>query len=95
MAGFLVAAALVALVAATGGEGWRLLLGEGCGCGGGGGGGLGVGMLVSEVFRRKSWVMARPMEAKEREVRSQARKVRSVVTVVLVDFVGSLGLASL
>ena len=29
------------------------------------------------VFRRKSWVIAMPMEAKAREVRSQARKVRS------------------
>src|SRR5262245_31298195 len=29
------------------------------------------------VLRRKSWVTAMPMEAKEREVRSQARKVRS------------------
>jgi hypothetical protein len=32
----------------------------------------------NDVLRRKSWVMAMPMEAKEREVRSQARKVRSV-----------------
>lgn len=31
-----------------------------------------------DVFSRKSWVMATPMEAKERDVRSQARKVRSV-----------------
>jgi hypothetical protein len=30
-----------------------------------------------EVFRRKSCVIAMPMLAKEREVRSQARKVRS------------------
>jgi hypothetical protein len=30
-----------------------------------------------EVLRRKSWVIAIPMLAKEREVRSQARKVRS------------------
>ena len=30
-----------------------------------------------EEFRRKSCVTAMPMEAKEREVRSQARKVRS------------------
>lgn len=29
------------------------------------------------VLRRKSWVMAIPMLAKAREVRSQARKVRS------------------
>lgn len=33
--------------------------------------------LESDVLRRKSWVIAMPMEAKEREVRSQARKVRS------------------
>ena len=32
----------------------------------------------SVVLRRKSWVMAMPMEAKAREVRSHARKVRSV-----------------
>jgi hypothetical protein len=31
-----------------------------------------------DELRRKSWVIAMPMEAKEREVRSQARKVRSV-----------------
>lgn len=31
-----------------------------------------------EELRRKSWVIAMPMEAKEREVRSQARKVRSL-----------------
>lgn len=31
-----------------------------------------------EVFRRKSWVIAMPMLAKERDVRSQARKVRSI-----------------
>jgi hypothetical protein len=30
-----------------------------------------------DELRRKSWVIAMPMEAKEREVRSQARKVRS------------------
>ena len=30
------------------------------------------------VLRRKSWVTAMPMEAKAREVRSQARKVLSV-----------------
>ena len=34
--------------------------------------------LVSDVLRRKSWVTAMPIEAKERDVRSQARKVRSV-----------------
>ena len=32
----------------------------------------------SEVLRRKSCVTAIPMLAKEREVRSQARKVRSI-----------------
>lgn len=36
---------------------------------------LGVEIVV---LRRKSCVMAMPMLAKEREVRSQARKVRSV-----------------
>lgn len=35
-------------------------------------------LLERVVLRRKSWVTAMPMEAKEREVRSQARKVRSV-----------------
>jgi hypothetical protein len=30
------------------------------------------------VLRRKSWVMAMPMEAKARDVRSQAKNVRSV-----------------
>lgn len=29
------------------------------------------------VLRRKSWVIAMPIEANAREVRSQARKVRS------------------
>ena len=29
------------------------------------------------LFRRKSWVIAIPIEANAREVRSQARKVRS------------------
>lgn len=33
----------------------------------------------SDVLSRKSWVMAMPMLAKESEVRSQARNVRSVV----------------
>lgn len=37
------------------------------------------GGLEREVLRRKSWVIAMPMEAKEREVRSQARNVRSVI----------------
>jgi hypothetical protein len=40
----------------------------------------------NEVLRRKSWVMAMPMEANEREVRSQARKVRSVYGVSLDGF---------
>ena len=47
---------------------------------------------VMVVFRRNSWVMATPIEAKEREVRSQARKVRSVRSVrssVLGDLVGN------
>lgn len=35
------------------------------------------------VLRRKSCVMAMPMEAKAREVRSQARKVRSFQPLVL------------
>jgi hypothetical protein len=34
-----------------------------------------------DVFRRKSWVIAMPIEAKEREVRSQARKVRSITYI--------------
>jgi hypothetical protein len=33
------------------------------------------------VFRRKSWVIAMPIEAKERDVRSQARNVRSVFCI--------------
>ena len=33
--------------------------------------------LASEVFKRKSCVTAMPIEANAREVRSQARKVRS------------------
>jgi hypothetical protein len=37
---------------------------------------------VRVVFRRKSWVIAMPMEAKERDVRSQARKVRSVIVIL-------------
>ena len=32
-----------------------------------------------EVLRRKSWVIAIPIEAKAREVRSQARNVRSMM----------------
>jgi hypothetical protein len=32
---------------------------------------------IMEVLRRNSWVIAMPMLAKEREVRSHARKVRS------------------
>jgi hypothetical protein len=39
---------------------------------------LGFVDLAMVVLRRKSCVMAMPMLAKEREVRSQARKVRSV-----------------
>jgi hypothetical protein len=35
------------------------------------------GGFAMEVLRRKSWVIAIPMEAKEREVRSQARNVLS------------------
>lgn len=40
-------------------------------------------LLLSEmlVLRRKSWVTAMPMLAKDREVRSQARKVRSVCEI--------------
>lgn len=34
-----------------------------------------------EVLRRKSWVTAMPIEAKARDVRSHARKVRSVWVV--------------
>ena len=44
-------------------------------------GGSGVGFNPSRsvivVFKRKSWVTAIPIEANAREVRSQARKVRS------------------
>lgn len=36
------------------------------------------GEFDRDVFRRKSCVIAMPMLAKEREVRSQAKKVRSV-----------------
>ncbi len=41
--------------------------------------GCGLRPSRSEIvaFRRKSWVMAMPIEAKAKEVRSQARKVRS------------------
>ena len=35
------------------------------------------GVLANVVLRRNSWVMAMPMLAKARDVRSQARKVRS------------------
>ena len=35
------------------------------------------GELANDVFNRKSCVIAMPMEAKERDVRSQAKKVRS------------------
>lgn len=37
--------------------------------------------FAREVLRRKSWVTAIPMEANAREVRSQARNVRSRVKV--------------
>ena len=37
---------------------------------------------------RKSCVIAMPMLAKEREVRSQARKVRSVVSLVEIGLKG-------
>ena len=36
-------------------------------------------VLALLLFRRKSWVIAMPIEAKAREVRSQARKVRSSI----------------
>lgn len=36
---------------------------------------------VMDVFKRKSCVIAMPIEAKEREVRSHARKVRSVAQI--------------
>jgi hypothetical protein len=42
------------------------------------------------VLRRKSWVTAMPMLAKEREVRTQARKVRSVSEI---ENVSSLSLS--
>lgn len=32
----------------------------------------------TELLRRNNWVIAMPIEAKERDVRSQARNVRSV-----------------
>jgi len=40
--------------------------------------------LDSDVLSRNSWVMAMPMEAKARLVRSQARKVRSVLLLCCV-----------
>jgi hypothetical protein len=42
------------------------------------------GELANDVFNRKSCVIAMPMEAKERDVRSQAKKVRSRNISVLV-----------
>lgn len=45
----------------------------------------GCGFMPSRSDRvalsRKSWVMAIPMEAKAKEVRSQARKVRSIFKI--------------
>lgn len=47
---------------------------------------VGCGFMPSRsdsvAFSRKSWVIAIPMEAKAREVRSQARKVRSYTTPI-------------
>ena len=40
---------------------------------------------LSVVLRRKSCVTAMPMEAKESEVRSQARNVRSVTCVSICE----------
>lgn len=34
-----------------------------------------------DVFRRNSWVMAIPIDAKESDVRSQARNVRSALVL--------------
>jgi len=39
------------------------------------------GEFAIDVFSRKSCVIAMPIEAKERDVRSQARKVRSMYHV--------------
>ena len=38
----------------------------------------GVDSCSIDLFRRKSWVTAIPIDAKAREVRSQARNVRSI-----------------
>lgn len=47
---------------------------------------VGCGFMPSRsdnvAFSRKSWVIAIPMEAKAKEVRSQARKVRSYTTLI-------------
>src|SRR5579862_2259494 len=44
------------------------------------------------VLRRKSWVMAMPIDANAREVRSQARKVRStVLRVSLLEGMETIG----
>lgn len=44
--------------------------------------------LAIELFRRKSCVIAMPMEAKARDVRSQARNVRSLtIQITQVNFV--------
>lgn len=40
-------------------------------------------VIAVAVLRRKSWVTAIPIEAKAREVRIHARKVRSVVWLVV------------
>ena len=44
------------------------------------------GEFAIEVFSRKSCVIAMPIDAKERDVRSQARKVRSMCHVSIVIF---------
>ena len=53
-------------VAPRGLPSWRRVCGSWCGS-----------FSEREVLRRKSWVTAMPIEAKAREVRSHARKVRS------------------
>lgn len=42
------------------------------------------------VFSLNNWVTAMPIEAKEREVRSQARKVRSVGVLVWAYYLKSV-----
>jgi len=44
------------------------------------------GEFAIEVFSRKSCVIAMPIDAKERDVRSQARKVRSIHQVSIAIF---------